>query len=224
MDEAMRSTMLLNNRGVAHLESGRIKEASVLFGKALSASKEIELCPRTQAERPDENDLFKHDLSSVAFNFQSGQGPLTSSGPSDLRFIFHKAFMIPSQMYSVSEYYVTCMFNLALSHHLLALDGEDANKSRFFAATRLYELAYTLTLQDCDEISELLILAIVNNLGQIHKVNNEDTKANLCFSHLLSTLMFFLVCGECGGIESLDVFLSSVMNLLLKDALSAPAA
>eukprot|EP00538_Stauroneis_constricta_P011711 CAMPEP_0119562504 /NCGR_PEP_ID=MMETSP1352-20130426/20632_1 /TAXON_ID=265584 /ORGANISM="Stauroneis constricta, Strain CCMP1120" /LENGTH=343 /DNA_ID=CAMNT_0007610923 /DNA_START=49 /DNA_END=1080 /DNA_ORIENTATION=+ len=146
-------------------------------------------------------------------------------------FIFRNPVEIPPRRsyYSKIQYAITCMFNLALAHHLWAIDGVDCPQPQHSldTAKRLYELAYNLMMQpeESDEICVTFSLAIVNNLGYIHRSRGDASKAKRCFEHLLSTLMFFgHSCEGFDNIDGLDGFFSTVLPLMVKDPITARAA
>ncbi|KAG7348575.1 tetratricopeptide repeat protein [Nitzschia inconspicua] len=102
---------------------------------------------------------------------------------------------------------VAVMFNLALAHHLNSILGnkDDSSQqqhrtqglsySRTLAqATALYELAFTVQMQEKTDIDVEFAMAIVNNLGHAHRLMGDDEKADRCFRHLLTTIMFLRSC------------------------------
>jgi hypothetical protein len=124
---------------------------------------------------------------------------------------------------STVELSVAIMFNLALAHHLNALQMgtiEERNVVLHQAIT-LYELAYTVQMQEDLEVSVECTMAIINNLGQIHNLVGNQEKASRCFSHLLSTILLVQSYGDAA--EQTEVFVRSVSHLILKEVV-APAA
>jgi hypothetical protein len=121
---------------------------------------------------------------------------------------------------------VAIMFNLALSHHLCALYGEHKNindrQSKLDQAIALYELAYTVGMQDEGDLNVEFTMATINNLGHIHRVKGNREKSNQCFRHLLSTLLFLQSYGQTNC--RTDEFFQSVMHLILQEQAVAPAA
>ena len=115
------------------------------------------------------------------------------------------------------------LYNLALSHHLCGLRRQSQEHS-LRKAISLYELAYTIHVSEDVELTILQSMAIVNNLGQLHKRLNDIEKSHQCFENLLTTLMFVKDCGEQDCHQLLDGFLSNVMSVILCGAKPAPAA
>ncbi|KAG7369290.1 expressed tetratricopeptide repeat protein [Nitzschia inconspicua] len=141
---------------------------------------------------------------------------------------------------------IAVMFNLALAHHLnclLVYNNPDSSSqqgqrtqglSALGRATALYELAYTVHMQEETDINVEFTMAIVNNLGQAHRLTGDDEKADRCFRHLLSTMMFLRSCG--GGDEEQqrppwcdkdgslsEIFTYSVSYLVLRRTAAAAA-
>ena len=107
---------------------------------------------------------------------------------------------------------VTCVFNLALAHHLTAIDQQDSTddddtneQQRLRVALRLYEVCYLMQRNSLDQaaknsntssssscIEKMSLshtLGLVNNSGQIHKSLHQYKRANRLFQHLLSSLV-----------------------------------
>jgi hypothetical protein len=126
---------------------------------------------------------------------------------------------------------VAIMFNLALSHHLNALlgssfQGATLGVSTLEQAISLYELAYTVQMQEDAELNVEFAMAIINNLGHIHRQMGDKEKAAKCFGHLLSTMCFLQSFG--GGQAAntpcqTEIFLYSISHLILQDTASAAA-
>ena len=123
------------------------------------------------------------------------------------------------------------MFNLALSYHLHALSS-NLNKTTYeragllHQAISLYEVAYAFLLQE--DTTELTMFAIINNLGQIHNIIGNAEKADMCFRHLLSA-MLFIQCNDYNDSsngetnEQNDVFIHNVSNLILQKNVASAA-
>jgi tetratricopeptide (TPR) repeat protein len=111
----------------------------------------------------------------------------------------------PLPSYSVLASIV--IFNLGLAVQFGALeeqktsamihdDGEASNSTsmnailldQFIKSIRLYEMAYDLQKEHDTPLS-IVLLAVVNNLGQAYKAIGDLETADHCFKHLLSLLM-----------------------------------
>ena len=120
---------------------------------------------------------------------------------------------------------VTILFNLALAHHLTSY-SKPTYKSQLKTAATLYELAYTLICEERIDDSALLTMVIINNLGLIHSALEEETMAQQCFEHLLSTLMFLVDRGEGPNVSGLFLGLFHNTSYLIfpNDSTAAAAA
>jgi tetratricopeptide (TPR) repeat protein len=116
---------------------------------------------------------------------------------------------------------IAIIFNLALAHHLSALHGPlNRPMSILKKAIALYELAYTVQMQEDAELSVEFTMAIVNNLGHIHRLLGDLEKTNQCFRHLLSTILLLRSYGGEYSDSSCyhnDTFVYSVSHLILRE-------
>jgi hypothetical protein len=130
-----------------------------------------------------------------------------------------------------------CLFNLALAHHIDAMRPANttsvSSPSRSFkTAAIMYELAYSLSVEDDLQIHPTFTLAILNNLAMIHNQIQETAKTHKCLHQLLMFVMLYASewrennRGATRFDErSLDGFLFNVQTLLLCDSqIAAPAA
>lgn len=109
-------------------------------------------------------------------------------------------------------------FNLALAHHLDAIECDEIDRSKLQRVLRLYELAYRWQVEEQDVQSESLrfTMVIANNLGEIHRVVSNHEKHQKCLEHLLSTLMFLVDCRDVdGNVMDMDGFLRNTAELIL---------
>jgi hypothetical protein len=117
------------------------------------------------------------------------------------------------------------LYNLGLAHHLRALEEEEPSGTRLQRALSLYELAFSVHVNEDVNLSVLQTMVIANNLGQVYASLGASDKALQCCSHLLSLILYASGMCERDRPESLDDFVGNVMHLLLKDSGSnAPAA
>jgi tetratricopeptide (TPR) repeat protein len=228
-----------NNEGVSLIESGRFDEAIIEFSKGLTLVKQIlALQGDDQADEAasDSMDTSAEPSShSPSYHFHKmqepkaiteceGQEEVVGNAP----FIFRAPICIQSHPFDHMsfKYYVESSFmllyNLALTHHLSALSGNNSQK-RLRKALSLYELAYTIQMTEDIQLTVLQTMAIINNLGQIHTALGDEEKSRQCFQHLLSSIMFLNDCGDRDSVEQMDGFIASVMPLILMGS-SAPAA
>jgi tetratricopeptide (TPR) repeat protein len=230
----------LNNEGVNLYQNGHYDQAITVFSKGLSLVKRV-LATQGDEESSEEQEDDCADSSlepvqnpschfhkmeeSVAMDICGSEEDFNADEP----FIFRAPIFIPSQATDLIsfKYYVKSSFillyNLALSHQLSALDGDDTAK-RLRKALALYELAYTIQMTEDIELTALQTMAMVNNLGQIHTALDNEENARQCFQHLLSTIMFLNDCGERDSVEQMEGFIANVMPLIIIGGTSPAAA
>lgn len=230
----------LNNEGISQLEAGNHEAAAASFSKGLAMVKqalssidwenassnpvqqtqtlsEEPVCQFCKLQQEDED----HDIDDI----ENEEQDLSSQEG----FVFKDPIMVlpqanerPSYAFYVKLSFIQ-LYNLALTHHLCALTRP--NPQPFFRkALSLYELAYTIHVSEDVELTILQSMAIVNNLGQLHRKLNDLDKSKQCFENLLTTLMFVKDCGEQDSQHMLSGFLSNVMSLILCGPKPAAAA
>jgi hypothetical protein len=240
----------LNNEGVEYLEKGNLEGAALVLRDALAATKQLmkDREEKSQAVRihgpmastckqPPAFPVCESSSVELHASFPSNpnEGNQSDSTTTSDDYVFRRAYKLNKEHHGSCSPIcsLTCMFNLALTHHLMALDPSSAGKAQYFkslqAATKLYELTYTMLMQDDDGVSSftsLMALAIINNLAQIYQFcTREEQKAAQCGEHLISVLMYFQQCGELDTSElSCGPILLSVSRLVLGDCSPSPAA
>jgi tetratricopeptide (TPR) repeat protein len=224
-----------NNVGVNLIESGLYDEAIIEFSKGLTLVKKI-LALQGDDDQADEAETSAEPASqSPSYHFHKMQEPMATNKCgdqeeflSDETFIFRAPLYIQSRVtdHTSFTYYVESSFmllyNLALTHHLSSLSGDNTQKS-LRKALALYELAYTIQMTEDIQLTVLQTMAIANNLGQIHAALDDAEKSRQCFQHLLSSIMFMNDCGERDSVDQMDGFIANVMPLILMGS-TAPAA
>jgi hypothetical protein len=82
------------------------------------------------------------------------------------------------------------IFNLALAHHLLSISPfqSKACHETLSKALQLYEVFYQLQMER-EIFSTQAMLAVANNVGEIHRIVGNHSKYRLCLEHLLSCIM-----------------------------------
>jgi hypothetical protein len=86
---------------------------------------------------------------------------------------------------------VILVFNLALSHHLKALNsnGNPSNRSLDLQkAFSIYKLSWKTQVQHGVKLSDIHAMAHINNLGQIAAARGNKVAAKHLFRHLLNHL------------------------------------
>ncbi len=113
---------------------------------------------------------------------------------------------------------------MALSHHLLAIQGREVNQTRLRKALKLYEVSFCMQMKGESELSVTQVLALANNCGQIYKQLDRQRKANKFFQHMLSTLIAMMETGEAEEVDELGGFMWNASRVILVDPALAPAA
>lgn len=237
----------LNNRGVDFLEKGRLREAATVLCDALVVARQRlnsehdEPAPvrlqvaEAQPARVKSSVIYPRN--GTIFPDDDDEDHMTNFGPralleSNQRFlheveIFRRAYRLSNDLAGCpSTCSLTCLFNLALTHHLWSLDSSCSDdKPTPHAALRLYELAYSLLVQQAQDLSGgIMTLAIVNNLAQIHNACNDASKAAHCREHLVSLYMYFQECSDVDLSEVSGPILATLSRQLLHDPATSPAA
>lgn len=141
-----------------------------------------------------------------------------------------------SKARKLDEYDVNCilLFNMALAHHLAALElsvddespmpSTSESSKLFRKALKFYEMSFTLQA-DLGTLNLTQTLALVNNCASIYKRLDKAHRAKRFYQHMLTTLMTMIEMGETSEVEQLDGFLYNICTsgLILKEV-AAPAA
>jgi hypothetical protein len=120
------------------------------------------------------------------------------------------------------------IFNIALSHHLIALDDEYNDSirctKRLKGALKLYELGFHMhSKKGADGMSMNYALALINNCANIYEAIGSSARAQKFYNHMLSSLMMVIDGGEASNVDQLDGYLRNASRLILADE-AAPAA
>ena len=123
---------------------------------------------------------------------------------------------------------VILVFNIALAHHLLAMDLEHNNAKRpllLKRAVQLYKLGYSMQVEENDvRLSLTYTMATINNWAQITKELNDEQQSKRLFKHLLVSLMVIIESGATDEIDEIDGFMGNASKIILRDCSFAAAA
>jgi hypothetical protein len=151
---------------------------------------------------------------------------------SQLSFFYRTAIAIPTKA-SIDlnmledRIMILCIiiFNLALAQHNFSMTTKNT-ENRLLAlgkACRLYELAFNLHRNELETCNDLLFrLAIINNLGLVHKSFEDEEAATKCFQVVLSTLIYLVDQGHATTFPIDNFFLNT--TYLVCGQSVAPAA
>lgn len=250
--ESVQHCVWLNNQGVDHLSNMRFGAAVTAFTRALRLAKRVLLSEHPQSKSQTRKNVSSlggdEGEARRECTFFSVQGPaheevLDSSHHHQTSVdshnfscddqIFPFVYSTPlriSESVAIEDYEssvklsVAIMFNLALSHHLNGVKNCHARDPDTLShAVALYELAYQLQMQEDIEVSVETTMAIINNLGHVHRMLDDQEKASQCFNHLLSTMLFVQSLGDADVTCKTEGFFHNVTHLILKKS-GAPAA
>jgi tetratricopeptide (TPR) repeat protein len=233
----------LNNAGVELLKGSNYKDATASFTAALTKIQELLVdedvlmcCEETQDATIDndsdqnmvldsESEFTKTHCLSFALPLESGESIL--SDPNH-RSIFCQPILLSSKQATSSVEACNMasfaiMFNLAMTYHLNGMESVATRQGKLRKALRLYEFAYSVQMQESIQLQITYTLGMVNNLGHIHEILGDNQKAQQCFQHLLSTLMYMTESGANFGCQW-DIFYHNVTQLVLREPAFAAAA
>lgn len=151
-------------------------------------------------------------------------------------------FDVPLDARLCEELSCVAIYNLALSHQLKAMsimakasEPKHLSKSKAYLckALSLYEYSHQIFKNQIVPVRTpaLLCMALVSNLGQIHQLLGDITKADQCNKYLLSVLMYAIDSERVRNAECpqnfrdlIDGFLVIVQHLIFSEDVTASAA
>lgn len=211
------------------ISKGQYDRALRILSKGLNLVKQEMMLQEESSENPIEDDDDGEAPPGVFLQHLAERGTALISSFGVEGYTFSSPMFIPvlhqdkqSLRDNVKLSFVI-LYNIALAHHLIAI--QDVNCTRkFLKAKALYELVYSIQINEELEISPLQSMAISNNLGQIHLSLGDEERSRSCFEHLLSDIVSLNACEESDSVGNLDGFIGNVLLLFLKSAPTAPAA
>ena len=166
-------------------------------------------------------------------SFAGGLSFATSTG-----FVYNQPIRAPQKTTSPVTYHditvtlssILC-FNLALAFHGFGMQQSQNLAERreiLEKAASLYTLAQKITLAEESTHSDIsfFLLAIVNNIGQIHRDLGQFGQADMYFDKALTLLMYWNDCNDWRVEDSALVqgFIGNTTHLVLKTSVTAKAA
>jgi hypothetical protein len=185
----------LNNTGARLLLEGRYDAAGDAFVQALKQVK----C------------LMRKDKTNDRLISSFSYGPLKPISPqnagkknwmlelSSHGFVFSNPILVDEadvgcdERRSLLKVFLVIVFNAGLIHHIQSYQVDSATGRSAFQtkALRAYAFAYTILVKERVELSIVFLMAIVNNIGQLHASQGNEIKARVCFRQLLSHLRLY---------------------------------
>jgi tetratricopeptide (TPR) repeat protein len=214
MKASQRAAIAQNNEAVSLIATGHYAEAISKLFDALDSFK------RLMNATLDLRECQVPITSSLDAFMKEGYHPSTDSIPqeNEQNYLYQRAIRIPEAQCGHS-YRETVMasciivFNLALAHHL---------SSSLIEAVQLYELSFNIQLQEQLENNVLYTLAVVNNLGLVHRLLRDEEASGKCFQHVLATLMLLTDCGQ-ASMGQLEGFFCNVTCLISETTVASAA-
>jgi tetratricopeptide (TPR) repeat protein len=217
--------MRLNNRGAQHIDAGRYESGIATLVKALKLSERVAITAEACSCQHCDLDSCMMLKTSPPPHPLSKEETFCQQQPESV-YIYEQPIRVSQK--SMEEEHcpgvilsLIIIFNLALAHHLSAMQNNTCRKL-LQKALHLYELAYQLQREEDDYGSLSFTMIVANNLGQIHRAVNNEYKHQQCLEHLLSTMMY-LVDSRIKENMEFDGFLRNASQLILKDKCAGAA-
>lgn len=214
MVESQREAIALNNEAVSLISTGNYPDAISKLIYALDSFK------RLMNTRLDLQERQVAVTSSLDAFMKEGYHPCTDCIPqeNEQNYLYQRAILIPEAQcgHTYRETVLaSCIvvFNLALAHHL---------SSSLIEAVQLYELSFNIQLQEQLDDNVFYTLAVVNNLGLVHRLLRDEEASGKCFQHVLATLMLLTECGQ-ANMGQLDGFFCNVACLISEPSAASAA-
>jgi hypothetical protein len=240
----------LNNRAAFCIETGRYDRAISNLVKALKVSEQVDNVSTCTCKHCSLDGCMSFSQKVTGFERRHSRSTRTRSGSStpsevvevDDGYIHRQPIHVtPHAMQEGHSMGLTLpliiTFNLALAHHLSAIEGCTphtklmVDRKKLKKVLQLYELAYRWQMEEEDEQFDCIrfTMIISNNLGEIHRAVNNRSKHVKCLQHLLSTMMFLVDCQHISSMQTdddsleLDGFLRNTSQLILLGECAAAA-
>jgi hypothetical protein len=205
----------LNNRAVALIRDGYYGDAIPMLSQSLKLAKSQIRMLATETCM-----VMGAFVRIRASSFQEQHG---FSTPIEIDASFGEEC---PECYTQTVFYA--LFNVALAHHLEALQCQDFQQrnSVLVTALQLYELASHTSLNNYEENDTTIVakIAILNNLLMIHSELQHERHAILCRQKLLESIMFLSAFRDTTKLSLLGDAMCNVLSIVLQDACVAPAA
>jgi tetratricopeptide (TPR) repeat protein len=221
----------INNTAGVLLNEGNFEQAISVFGRALHFARH--LMSQSQQERSEPAlaamILDRYMEQTVSRPAMDNSDSADKSIDTSEAFMYKRPLFVSGNLPCAYESQifmsVVLIFNTALTYQMAAdqLVKESLNNSLFVRKSiKLYRLAYNIYHEETFGSSPYFCMAIVNNLGLLYQKNRCSDKAEKCFQHLLSTLMFLVDCKE--NMEKFQGYFENTAHLIFKKEHSAASA
>lgn len=219
----------LNSLGVRCVAERRYHAASHAFIKALKQAKVFmrkeETCSRLVSfllQNPIKPSSVPNlEIKDKIVDFSSRGFVFTDP------IIIEQHDVIFGERSSLLKFLLIIVFNIGLVHQIQSMQADSAECRSSLQATalRCYAYAYKVLVQERLELSVVFLMAILNNLGQIHSSEGDECKARACFRQLLQHLKFHRErSATCESPQELEGFFQNAMGAMLPAPIGARAA
>jgi tetratricopeptide (TPR) repeat protein len=208
-DSTYATVIILNNQGAQYLQNGCFRKAAKSFHLALDTIKAA-----MEIDHTDDND-DSIENNAVTFEWSSEPRYLQNEDTEET-FVYRRSLIIhPTHQPfrgRLRQESTAILYNLGLAYHLYGLEH---NSNFLQTAVTFYEFALEMTET---RMHDLFVLAVLNNLGQIHHEICDFEKSMQCFAHVFNEL-------QCVSrpMDACD-FKGFLLNLTLEAPSTAPSA
>jgi tetratricopeptide (TPR) repeat protein len=223
-------TQQLNNHGARYIQVRKYEQAIATLTKALNLWEQVAVddtcaCGRCSLDEcilhtTRQDSPFPTDGASFK-SFNDATQFCEDMVDSEDRFIYRRPiyasqkFMQQGHSPGVSLSLIIVL-NLAMAHHLSAMQNQNCRR-RLQKALQLYERVYHLKMEAENICSPHATLIITNNVGEIHRALENQSKHAMCLQHLLSTMMYMIDCKIPVSTMRLEGFVRNTSQLILND-------
>lgn len=205
---ALQHVIELNNHAATLMKHGLFRDAIVAASSALKHHGELVHSHEVRSKWNCESDWIDKCMM---------YSDVTESSTGD--FLYQRGIHLPSDFGDSTGIAPILIFNLALSHQLLALRHYNTipHQQLLLKAKKLYELAH-----ECEDSEDnvLFKFAIINNTALIHKTLGNDKVSKECLDFLMSLIMLFVDRGCSAHLQHIEGFLANISTVTE----TAPAA
>jgi tetratricopeptide (TPR) repeat protein len=220
----IRKIIQLNNEGVRCLDAGNHERARDIFKVALQRTTQV-LIGRAEPTQ-EAKEMFLYNHRNAIERVPISPMPIHPEDEPGRTYVFSYALTLnedcPQLDVSAPDYClretIVIMFNLALVHHWRGINLQVS--SLLPKALKLYEMALNLVKRSQFPETNLILLGLLNNCGQIHHELAQYNQSSDCFKSLKD----LLVAGAANSVDDKDVQDGFLLNLLFLDAPQNAAA
>jgi tetratricopeptide (TPR) repeat protein len=213
----------LNNRAVAMINDGVLEAAISTISDALHTTRDMieeaeEGTPRLTLH------LTLDGLMTKCVHLDN-----SCDSQEQKTFMYRRAIYIDAAEDTTCSYEsrevasAVLIYNLALAYQLAAAKTTTGNDRYLEKSAKLYGLAIRILHEAHLESSTFFYMTCINNMGLAYQDLRDIAKAQKCFEHLLSNLMFLVDFGMTDVVPDMDGFFMNTSYLVVAQASAAAA-